>query len=240
MQAVETGLAREQVRVDDTLILSVHLVKTKTSNTDTTDTKDTTVPVMVPTNSGDEEEDRWVVTVTIDKQMVKCLFCPSPLAWAGVCDDISANAAPGKMILHVVATPLAAASKHSIVQQLEIMVLDDEFDSEDSDDDFNGGRGTTGGLDLGDEMEGEEEEEEGVLDQFVLKKTKKKASGGVGRVIDAQEQEQVEEAPADDEEWDDMVNDGGSRNGVSQRSAASVKGKKKKKSNKRKPNKKNN
>ena len=239
MQAVETGLAREQVRVDDTLILSVHLVKTKTSNTDTTDTKDTTVPVMVPTNSGDEEEDRWVVTVTIDKQMVKCLFCPSPLAWAGVCDDISANAAPGKMILHVVATPLAAASKHSIVQQLEIMVLDDEFDSEDSDDDFNGGRGTTGGLDLGDEMEGEEEEE-GVLDQFVLKKTKKKASGGVGRVIDAQEQEQVEEAPADDEEWDDMVNDGGSRNGVSQRSAASVKGKKKKKSNKRKPNKKNN
>lgn len=91
--AVETGKPREQVLVEDSIVLNIQFNKLNViENNDS-------LPLMVGTN--DSEKDDWIIIISIDKDVIKCLYCSNPYQWNGKCDDIEADSVPGNSIIYI-------------------------------------------------------------------------------------------------------------------------------------------
>jgi len=91
LDPVETGNAREQVRVDDTLVLDVNFGKVLEDG----DSQPLTVGTV------DKEEDRWVVMVVVEDRLAACFYCSNPHHWKYRCEDITASSVPGTCLLHL-------------------------------------------------------------------------------------------------------------------------------------------
>ena len=232
------------VRVNDTLCVTIGLSKKGTDAAKSSSGGQ----LFVQSDSSEEEEDRWLLTVSTDQKLQKVLFCGFDQGnkWRKECEILVNRKTKGKMILNVTCIPLAAHASCRIFQELTIDVLEEEVGEEDDDDNFeivgDDSSAYEGGALLGDE-------EEVVVDEYVdhngvtrqnirVVKTTPKMKKKKNVVI---KKEVVDEGDWEDQILSDSNGKGGkgkNRNGVSRRSATKAKNKNNNKKNNNNKNKK--
>jgi len=153
------------------------------------------------------------VTVSVDRQLIKVLFCSSPYGWKETV-DVGTRSSPGLMRVVINAVPLAVHTSCGMEKTLEIDVLEEEEEEDDDDDDY------------------EEDSAFQIVDEGGDEAGR---NSTVGRVVENDVVKEVEEV----EEWEEIVarenaTSRPSGSGVSKRSAAAAKKKKKAQSKKKK------
>ena len=153
------------------------------------------------------------MTVSVDRQLIKVLFCSSPYGWKETV-DVGTRSSPGLMRVVINAVPLAVHTSCGMEKTLEIDVLEEEEEEEEEEEDY------------------EEDSAFQIVDEGGGAMEK---NSTVGRVVENDVVKVVEEV----EEWEEIVarenaTSRPSGSGISKRSAAAAKKKKKAQSKKKK------
>ena len=73
------------------------------------------------------------MTVSVDRQLIKVLFCSSPYGWKETV-DVGTRSSPGLMRVVINAVPLAVHTSCGMEKTLEIDVLEEEQEEEEEEE----------------------------------------------------------------------------------------------------------